>query len=100
MQDPLAQQREASLPIHLPFQQLEPLDLGFCRSITPWQGQPCFHRPILLPQTLGKRAQFSYPVFLYLLKPPIQALPLQLPRHLDEAVDVVDRHFDIFVLLT
>jgi hypothetical protein len=66
MQDSLTSQREPCLPIHLPFQQFEPLYLSFSWSIPPCQGQSGFHSLILLSQTLSKGTQFSTPMFLHL----------------------------------
>jgi hypothetical protein len=81
----------------LPFEQLEPLDVGLCRSITPAQRQAGLDRLIVLSQALSKRTQWSRSQPLSVLKPSIQAVALQRSNHLDELVDLFGRCPNLFI---
>ena len=63
------------------------MHLPFGLPVAPREGKPCFHRLIILFESLSKALEFSYPLVLHPFELLIQAFALSLSQHTGEFLD-------------
>ena len=89
MQHPLAEQRKASLPIALSFDQLQLGHMAFHHAVIDPPGEPCSHRLFVFLDSCSKGLEFGKLAALDLSQPAIEAIPSPILEHLDELLQQI-----------
>ena len=90
LDDSSTQDRKARSPVHLPFEQLQAVDLSFRLAVAPRFGQPGLHRAPIPPQSGGKAPQRRTIDVSDLCEPRIEVLTASRADHRAEFLDQVD----------
>src|SRR6266851_1934810 len=89
-----AEQRKASLPIALSFDQLQLGHMPFHHAIIHPPGEPCSHRLFVFLDSCGKGLEFGDAALVHLGQPTIKALSQALTEHLGELLDQIIGQID------